>query len=95
MTSIDITTSKGAATDEPIASLFAVSFQVERVYRDTRHYWTICRTQAPDELVSWGYSRTKAEAEVAAQNEVNDLSAGLTQGGRGTVEVVSRRHWLR
>lgn len=76
---------------EPPSGVYTISYEAERSYGGTRYYWTICRAEAPDELVSWGYSRTEAEAALAAQNEVNDLSAGLTQGGRGTIEDASRR----
>jgi len=36
----------------------------------------------PDELVSWGHAPTQELAEAAAQNEVKDLSSGLSKGGR-------------
>jgi hypothetical protein len=74
---------------------YALSFQTERFYQEARYHWMICGAHNPDELVSWGYSPTQAEAETAAENEVNDLSAGLTHGGRVKVKAVTRRHWLR
>jgi hypothetical protein len=64
------------------AGRYVVSFQPERFYQQTRYHWMICRAHKPDELVSWGYARTREQAETAAQDEVNNLSSGLTQGGR-------------
>jgi len=59
-----------------------MSFQAEALHKGTRYHWMICRSQNPDELVSWGHAATQELAEMAAQNEVKDLSAGRTQGGR-------------
>lgn len=42
----------------------------------------ICRSQNPDELVSWGHAPTRELAESAAEKEVEDLSSGRTQGGQ-------------
>ena len=44
----------------------------------------ICRAQNPETLVSWGHATTQKVAEEEAQNELKDLSSGLTQGGRVT-----------
>ncbi|HWR37588.1 MAG TPA: hypothetical protein VN622_17135 [Clostridia bacterium] len=75
------------------ASSYVLSFQTERFHQDTRYHWMICKAQNPDELVSWGYASTKELAEAAAQNEVNDLSSGLTKGGRviSTSNAFTRR----
>ena len=56
------------------------SFECERFYRGWRYYWMICAARKPDELVFWGYARTRELAEAAARNEVNKLVAGLTRG---------------
>ena len=61
---------------------YAVSFQAERFYKGRRHHWMICREQKPEELVSWGHERTRELAEAAAGKELQDLSAGMTQGGQ-------------
>jgi hypothetical protein len=42
----------------------------------------ICSSMNPDQLVSWGHAPTQELAEQAAQNELKDLSSGLTPGGR-------------
>ena len=64
------------------ADRYVVSFQSELFYKARRYHWMICRTIKPDELVSWGHAPTQELAENAAQNEVKDLSLGLTQGGQ-------------
>jgi hypothetical protein len=54
----------------------------------------ICSAQNPDQLVSWGHSSTRELAEAAARNEIQDLSSGLTQGGRVTgakSQIIRRR----
>ena len=63
---------------------YVVSFQAEPFRKGRRHHWMICRAQNPDELVSWGHAPTQELSEMAARNEVNSLSSGLTQGGRVT-----------
>jgi hypothetical protein len=63
---------------------YVVSFQAERFHKETRYHWIICWAQTPDKLVSWGHAPTQELAEAAAQNEVNNLSSGRTQGGRVT-----------
>jgi hypothetical protein len=60
---------------------YVVSFQAEPFRKGRRHHWMICRAQNSDELVSWGHALTQELAEMAAGNEVDDLSSGLTQGG--------------
>ena len=72
------------------------SFQAERFYKGRRHYWTVCREDKPDELVSWGYALTLELAETAAQNEVEALSSGQTKGGRvidTSKPAINRRCW--
>ena len=44
----------------------------------------VCKEDNPEELVSWGHNPTQQLAEAAAQHEVNDLSSGLSRGGRVT-----------
>ena len=61
---------------------YVLSFQAEHFHNGMRYHWMICSAQNPDELVSWGHAPTQALAEEAAQNEVENLSSGLTQGGR-------------
>jgi hypothetical protein len=80
---------------EQSGSAYTVSVQSQRFYQQTRYHWLICGAHSPDELISWGYSPTQAEAETAAQDEVDNLSSGLTKGGRVTVRAFSHRHWLR
>jgi hypothetical protein len=79
---------------EHTLSAYTVSVQSERFFQKTRYHWLICGAQNPDKLISWGYSSTQEQAELAAQNEVNDLSAGLTLGGQvaSTSEVFTRRY---
>jgi hypothetical protein len=64
------------------ASSFVLSFQAETFHQHKRYHWLVCGAQNPDELVSWGYSATQELAVAAAQEEVNDLSSGLSQGGQ-------------
>ena len=71
---------------------YVVSFQAEPFYKRMRYHWMICRAQNLDELVSWGHAPTQELAEKAAQNQVKDLSSGLTQGGRGTGTSKSATH---
>jgi hypothetical protein len=71
---------------------YAVSFQAERFYKETRYHWMICAKRNPDELVSWGHAPTRELAEKAAQNEAKDLSSGRTQGGRVTSTSKSATH---
>jgi hypothetical protein len=61
---------------------FILSIQAERFYRTVRYHWTVCALQNPDRLISWGHAASRELAETAAQNEINDLSSGLPQGGR-------------
>ncbi|MGC2109216.1 MAG: hypothetical protein WA655_06835 [Candidatus Korobacteraceae bacterium] len=63
-------------------SPYVVSLQAETVYKRTRHHWVVCRTQSPEQMVSWGYEPTRELAESAAEREIQDLSSGLTQGGQ-------------
>jgi hypothetical protein len=71
---------------------YVVSFQAEPFHKGTRYHWMICWAQNPDELVSWGHAPTQELAEMAAQNEVKDLSSGRTQGGRVTNTSKSATH---
>jgi len=61
---------------------YILSFQAERSYRGRRYYWTICREDKPDELVSWGYAPTQELAKATAQKELKTLSSGMTKSGR-------------
>lgn len=61
---------------------YVVSYEKEHFHKATRYHWMICGAQNADELVSWGYAATQEQAEIAAQNEIKDLTSGLTQGGR-------------
>jgi hypothetical protein len=61
---------------------YLFSIHAERFYRTLRYHWTICAAQSPDRIVSWGHAASHELAETAAQNEIRDLSSGLTQGGR-------------
>ena len=79
---------------EHTVSAYTVSVQSERFFHKTRYHWLICRAQSPDELVSWGYSSSPEQAEMAARNEVKDLSAGLTQGGQVATSEASTRRYL-
>ena len=63
-------------------SSYVVSYEVEPYHQGTRHHWMICRSQNPDELVSWGHAPTRELAEIAAEKELQDLSAGRSQGGQ-------------
>ena len=61
---------------------YVFSIHAEPFYRALRYHWTICAAQCPDRIVSWGHAASHELAETAAQNEIRDLSSGLTQGGR-------------
>ena len=68
---------------EQALGLYVTSFQVEYLRRrHARYHWMVCKQDKPDELVSWGHTPTQKLAEAAAQDEVKDLSSGLSQGGR-------------
>lgn len=69
-----------------------MSFDVEPYHQGTRHHWTICHSQNPDELVSWGYESTRELAESAANRELEDLAAGRTQGGQVPSRVKPYTH---
>jgi hypothetical protein len=71
---------------------YVVLFQSEPFHKGRRHHWMICWAQNPDELVSWGHAPTQELAQQAAQNELKDLSSGLSQGGRVTSESRSVTH---
>jgi hypothetical protein len=74
------------------ASHYVVSFQTEPYHKGTRYHWMICWAQNPDELVSWGHAPTQELAEIAAQNEIKDLSSGRTQCGRIITASKSTTH---
>jgi len=61
---------------------YVLSIHAERFHRTLRYHWTICAADSPDRIVSWGHAASHELAETAAQNEIRDLSSGLTQGGR-------------
>ncbi len=63
-------------------SLYVTSFQTESSFKGKRHHWMICRSDRPEELVSWGHEPTQELAEVAAEKELRDLSSGMTEGGQ-------------
>lgn len=69
-----------------------MTFDVEPYHQGTRHHWTICRSQNPDEMVSWGYEPTRELAESAANRELEDLVAGRTQGGQVASSVKPYTH---
>lgn len=73
------------------ASAYALKIQSERFFKTTRYHWMICGASDSDEIVSWGYASSRIEAEAAAQNEIRDLCAGLTKGGK----VESKKTWTR
>ena len=60
-----------------------LSYEPERYRKGSvRYHWMICCADKPDELVSWGHAPTQELAEIAARKELDDLSSGLTRGGR-------------
>jgi hypothetical protein len=67
---------------KPVPNPYLISFQAEPFHKGRRHHWMICRKQKPEELVSWGHEPTQELAEAAAGRELQDLSAGVTQGGQ-------------
>lgn len=71
---------------------FVVSFDVEPYHQGTRHHWMICRSQNPDELVSWGHAPTREMAERAAEREMEELSSGRTEGGQATSPIKPFTH---
>jgi hypothetical protein len=86
-----IQTTKRRGTEKTEDS-YVVAYDVEPYHQGTRHYWTICRSQRPDELVSWGYEPTRELAEIAANRELEDLVAGRTQGGQVASSVKAYKH---
>ena len=84
-------TTKRRGAEKP-EDTYAVAFDVEPYHQGTRHYWTICHSQRPDELVSWGYEPTRELAEIAANRELEDLAAGRTQGGQVASSVKAYKH---
>jgi hypothetical protein len=68
---------------------YVVSFEAEPFHKSTRYHWLICRTESPEKLVSWGYAATLELAQEGAEKQLNDLSAGLTQGGRATCKAAT------
>jgi len=74
-------------------SQYVLSFQTEPFHRKTRYHWMICLANSPDKLLSWGHAPTKELAEEAARNEVENLSSGLTEGGRviSTIKAFTNR----
>ena len=75
-----------------LLSTYIVSFDVEPYHQGTRHHWMICRSQKPDELVSWGHAPTRELAERAAEREIEELSCGRTQGGNAASTVKPLTH---
>ena len=67
---------------ELTANNYIVCIDSERLYQSHRFVWTICLSNEPDQLVSWGYAPTRELAEVACIIEVRRLGDGLTSGGR-------------
>ena len=68
---------------DQLADRYVMSFQSQPLRNGRRrYYWMICGEHNPDELVSWGHALTQELAEVAARQEVKDLSSGLSRGGR-------------
>jgi hypothetical protein len=72
---------------------YVLSFQTEPFRRGVRYHWMVCRTQKPDELVSWGHAPTQEQAEKAARTEAEALSSGLSQGGQvsSTIQAFTHR----
>jgi hypothetical protein len=71
-------------TAECPASSYVLLFQSETFHKQKRYHWMVCGAQNPDELISWGHATTQELAAAAAQEEVNDLSSGLSRGGQVT-----------
>lgn len=68
---------------KPDVDSFALSFERQSLgNKKKRYHWTICSTQNPDLLVSWGHAATHEMAENEARKELDDLASGRTQGGR-------------
>jgi uncharacterized protein YceH (UPF0502 family) len=71
---------------------YVVSIQAQSFRKKTRYHWMICGENNPDEMISWGHAPTQELAENEAQNEVKDLTSGLTQGGRVASTCYSAIH---
>lgn len=67
--------------NQPVGQ-YVVSLHAQPFRKGRRYYWMICREHNPDELVSWGNAPTQELAEMAARQEVTDLSSGLSRGGQ-------------
>jgi hypothetical protein len=79
--------------DSEAGRKFILSFQAERFYKGVRYHWMVCLEKDPSQLVSWGHAPTQQMAEAAGQVEINDLLAGLSQGGQvvSTMKSFTRR----
>jgi hypothetical protein len=77
------------------ANPYVMSIQSERIRQRMRYHWIICGTQSPDDLISWGYAQTQELAEIAARQEMTDLSSGLSNGGQviSVIKEFTRRRW--
>lgn len=76
------------------AGRYVVSFQAVRFYKGVRYHWMICFERKPDELVAWGHALTQELAEMAARDEVKQLSSGLSHGGLVASTSTSNRRTL-
>ncbi len=74
---------------------YLLEFQAEPSrFKGVRYHWMISSARKPDVLVSWGYASTQELAETEARNEIKDLEAGITGGGRRVTKPnhLSLRH---
>lgn len=69
------------------ASPYVVSYQAESFYKRIRYHWMVCLAENPEQMVSWGHEPTRELAESVAQKALQDLSSGLTQGGKATGDI--------
>lgn len=84
--------SRSRSSKRPVGiGSYVLTIETERLYGHHRFYWTVCLTQNPDELLSWGHAPTREFAETAAANEAERLSSGLTVGGRDAKTIFVRR----
>jgi hypothetical protein len=77
MTNASAQTRPAGASPRNPACAYRISVEGARFYQTLRYYWTVCRAEKPEEMISWGNAPSRQAAEQDAQNEVTDLVAGF------------------
>jgi hypothetical protein len=80
---------------EQALGLYVTSLQVDHLQGGrVRYHWMVCKENEPDDLVSWGHAPTQQLAEAAARDEIENLSSGLSRGGRVRITCTPFIHHL-